>query len=222
MLRRNSAVDDSFPLAVDSLSLRLRESRTQSERLVVWRQRPFNVFRFLRRDVLSVSPLTHLLFGHVRRSIAAMGKSYFAIVGRRDARLYDWVSHPTTIPTDDGATSSTADRTWHLRQFVAHAALDLVDHQAGTTSVTLLRNVDSHGEWRTSAFMPHGPVRLLLLQDAEMDSGIQQRFFIEANELVARLIANPFTKLDAPVESEAFRAKMRALCLKHLGGGASR
>ena len=153
-----------------------------------------------------------------------MGRSYFVIVGRRDACLYDWVSHPASIPADGAAaaaTASPADKAMQMRQFVAHAALDVVEHQTAQTTNVMHRHVDSHGDWKISAFVPYGPVKLLLLQegDGALDAAPMNKFFLDAHELVARLVANPFTALDAPIASELFRSKMRAICQRHLGGG---
>jgi hypothetical protein len=135
--------------------------------------------------------------------------SCFVIIGNDDACLYEFVAPPP----------KEGDTAMDMRAFVLHGALDMVTHATLQNNAFLLPKVDTFGEWRISAYAPHGPLRLLLMQDAEPDAAVLRALFAEAAELAVKWLANPFADLAAPIPAGAFTERMKAICLKHLGGG---
>ena len=135
--------------------------------------------------------------------------SCFVIIGPNDECLYEFVA---PAPKD-------GDTAMEMRAFVLHGSLDMVSHATQSNNSFVLPKVDTFGDWRISAFAPHGPLRLLLMQDGEPDLGLLRPLFAEAHELTVKWLANPFSDMTAPITSPAFTERMKLICQKHLAGG---
>ncbi|KAF5394183.1 Trafficking protein particle complex subunit 2 [Paragonimus heterotremus] len=76
-----------------------------------------------------------------------VGRYYFAIVGHDDEALFDFEY------SSNKSSESKPEEHRHLNQFVAHAALDVIDEQLWNTTNTFLKSVDKFNEWIVSAFV---------------------------------------------------------------------
>mmetsp|Transcript_41024 Transcript_41024/g.80725 ORF Transcript_41024/g.80725 Transcript_41024/m.80725 type:complete len:132 (-) Transcript_41024:170-565(-) len=98
----------------------------------------------------------------------------------------------------------------HLNQFVAHAALDLVEAAAWSTNATSLKCIDRFQDKFVSAFLTPGNQTFLLLHEGRNEDSIRG-FFLEVHELLVKHLLSPFTEYDTPINSPAFDKRIRAL-----------
>lgn len=135
---------------------------------------------------------------------------YFVIVGRYDNPLFE-LEH-----NGRGGEKPVDNR--YLAQFIAHAALDLVDEHLAAGNAMYLKNVDKFNEFYVHAFVGASVhVRFLLLHDVTKadDSAIRQ-FFSDMYELYCKFEMNPLYEHHTSIRSNAFEKKTLSLLRKHM------
>jgi hypothetical protein len=86
----------------------------------------------------------------------------------------------------------------------------MVDEKMWASNSKYLKVVDRFANLFISAFVSPGNVRLLLLHEKKDEDSVKQ-FFNEVYELYLHVLLNPFYRLNSPITSAAFDAKVKAI-----------
>ncbi|GAB2222355.1 hypothetical protein Droror1_Dr00013571 [Drosera rotundifolia] len=130
----------------------------------------------------------------------------FMIVSRNDIPIYE----------AELGTASKKEDAAQQHQFILHAALDIVQDLAWTTSAMFLKSIDRFNDLVVSVYVSaviH--TRLMLLHDSRNDDGIKS-FFQDVHELYIKILLNPLYLPGSRITSSHFDTKVRALARKYL------
>ncbi|KAG9455553.1 hypothetical protein H6P81_000061 [Aristolochia fimbriata] len=97
----------------------------------------------------------------------------------------------------------------HQHQFILHAALDIVQDLAWTTSAMFLKAMDRFNDLAVSVYVTAGHILSM------HDDGIKS-FFQEVHELYIKILVNPLYLPGSRITSSHFDTKVRALARKYL------
>eukprot|EP00298_Acanthocystis_sp_HF-20_P021297 c27561_g1_i1.p1 GENE.c27561_g1_i1~~c27561_g1_i1.p1 ORF type:complete len:136 (-),score=21.87 c27561_g1_i1:24-431(-) len=127
----------------------------------------------------------------------------FFIVGKQDKPLYQLDFFP----------QSKAEES-HFYQFIAHAALDVIDESIFMTKDMNLKVVDSFNDMLVSAFVTASYVRLIMVHKVRADEAIKN-FFQDVYELYIKLVMNPFYEINSAITSQVFDARVKAIAKRY-------
>ena len=119
-------------------------------------------------------------------------------------------------PLYEADIATGIDELAYLHQFILHSSLDMVQSAMWINSATYLRVVDRFNALQISAYITPGGMTLLLLHNGKGEDTVRA-FFVEAHDVYAKHMMNPFSTYDGPIVSPHFDIAIRQLARRHLG-----
>eukprot|EP00761_Pharyngomonas_kirbyi_P011065 gb/GECH01011089.1/.p1 GENE.gb/GECH01011089.1/~~gb/GECH01011089.1/.p1 ORF type:complete len:140 (+),score=36.49 gb/GECH01011089.1/:1-420(+) len=139
--------------------------------------------------------------------MSARGFVYFVMVGKEDNPVFE---------INLSRTETKKDEVAHLKQFIVHASLDLLEQQQWRNPHMYLKRIDSFQDLVVSAYVSPSNMRFLILHDGRSEDNLKS-FFQEVNELYIKVLLNPFYELNTYINVGGFDQKVKALAQRHLG-----
>lgn len=138
---------------------------------------------------------------------------YFAAMGTEDNPLYE-LEFGTFRLGGDGVLRFTQEMK-ELNPFVVHAALDVVEDVQWETNTLYLKAIDTFYGYLVSAYVTPGNVKMMLVHEGKNEEAIRH-FFTDVNDLYVKTMLSPFYRLNDPIRSSVFDARVKALAKKYL------
>ncbi|KAF9607175.1 hypothetical protein IFM89_032397 [Coptis chinensis] len=146
------------------------------------------------------------IFNAVQCSLGVMASTAcFIIVSRNDIPIYE----------AELGSAPKKEETAHQHQFILHAALDIVQDLAWTTSAMFLKAVDRFNDLVVSVYVTAAHILPIFKVVYFLLDGIKS-FFQEVHELYIKILLNPLYLPGSRIPSSHFDTKVRALARKYL------
>ncbi|RKP36789.1 Sedlin [Dimargaris cristalligena] len=136
---------------------------------------------------------------------------YFTIVGTNDVPLYEAEFGMQIKDT----SLSAKEETRYLNQFIAHAALDIIDEAVWNTTDLYLKTLDKYNELNVSCYVTPSNTRFILLHENKADDNIKT-FLAECHEFYIKILCNPFYTVNTPIVSPTFEQRVKSLARRFL------
>ena len=144
------------------------------------------------------------------------GTYYFAIVSPNDTPTFEIEFSKDQGKAGGDKSDAKKDEYSHLHQFIAHAALDMLDDVMWNTPNMYLKSIDKFNEWSVSAFVTASGMRFVMLHDLKSNEEGIRNFFQEVHELYIKASMNTFFDRMEQIKMPQFLRKVQYLGKKHL------
>ncbi|KAI3384398.1 hypothetical protein SNEBB_006938 [Seison nebaliae] len=136
------------------------------------------------------------------------GQYYFVIVGHNDNIIFrlDYIEGQRA-PEDD-------DR--KLKEFIVHAALDMVDEKMLEATSNYLKVVDEYNRQKVSAYVTSSNMRFLLFHNTHFPDDSCKNFFLAAAELYIKWSLNPLYELNTAIIDKKFSNRIENLLQRYV------